>query len=55
MADKLSQQNIQAARIMIERFIILIELGYDHVRIRYRYPFGAGLGRGNEKEMLEEE
>lgn len=55
MADTLGRQDIQAARIIIERFIIKIELGYDEVRIRYRYPLGAGLGRGNEKEMLEAE
>lgn len=55
MADTLGRQDIQAARIMIERFIIQIELGYDQVRIRYRYPLGAGLGRGDEKEMLEAE
>jgi len=51
----LGRQDIQAARTMIARFIIQIELGYDEVRIRYRYPLGAGLGRGNEKEMLEAE
>jgi len=55
MVDTLGRQEIQAARIMIERFIIQIELGYDQVRIRYRYPLGAGFGRGNEKEMLEAE
>ncbi len=55
VADTLGRQDIQAARIMIERFIIKIELGYDEVRIWYRYPLGAGLGRGNEKEMLEAE
>jgi DNA invertase Pin-like site-specific DNA recombinase len=53
MTDTLGRQDIQAARIMIERFIIKIELGYDEVRIRYRYLLGAGLGRGNDKEMLE--
>jgi len=51
----LSRQDIQAARIMIERFIIKIEIGYDEVRIRYRYPLGASFGRGNEKEMLDAE
>ncbi len=55
MTDMLGRQDIQAARIIIERFIIKIELGYDEVRIRYRYPLGAGLGTGNEKEMLEAE
>jgi len=55
VADTLGRQDIQAARIIIERFIIKIELGYDQVRIRYRYPLGAGLGRGNDKEMLEAE
>lgn len=55
MVDMLGRQDIQAARIMIERFVIQIELGYDQARIRYRYPIGAGLGRGNEKEMLEAE
>jgi hypothetical protein len=55
MADTLAWQDIQADRIIIERFIIKIELGYDEFRIRYRYPLGAGLGRGNEKEMLEAE
>jgi len=55
MAVTLARQDIQAARIMIERFIIKIELGYDEVRIRYRYPLGASLGMGNEKEMLEAE
>jgi len=55
MADTLGRQDIQAARIMIERFIIKVELGYDQVRIRYRYPLGAGLGRRDEKEMLEAE
>ena len=55
MAATLARQDIQAARIMIERFIIKIELGYDEVRIRYRYPLGAGLGMGNDKETLEAE
>jgi DNA invertase Pin-like site-specific DNA recombinase len=55
VADTLGWQDIQAARIIIERFIIKVELGYDEVLIRYRYPLGAGLGRGNEKEMLEAE
>jgi len=55
MTDTLGRQDIQAARIMIERFIIKIELGYDQVRIRYRYPLEASLGKGNEKEMLEAE
>lgn len=55
MAATLGRQDIQAARIIIERFIIKIELDYDEVRIRYRYPLGAGLGRGDEKEMLEAE
>ena len=55
VVEKLARKDIQAARIMIERFIIKIELGYDEVRIHYRYPLGAGLGMGNEKEMLEAE
>jgi hypothetical protein len=55
MADKLGRQDILAARIMIERFIIKVELGYDEVRIRYRYPLGAGLGGENAKESLEAE
>ena len=55
MTDTLGRQDIQAARIMIERFIINIELGYDQIRIRYRYPLGAGLGRCSEKEILETE
>jgi hypothetical protein len=55
MTDTLGRQDIQAARIMIERFIIKIELGYDAVRIRYRYPLGAGRGGENAKESLEAE
>jgi hypothetical protein len=55
MTDTLCRQDIQGARIMIERFIIKIELGYDQVRFRYRYPLGAGLGSGSEKGMLESE
>jgi hypothetical protein len=55
MTDTLGQQDIRAARIMIERFIIKIELGYDVVRIRYRYPLGVGLGGENAKESLEAE
>jgi len=53
--ETLGRQDIQAARIMIERFIIQIEPGYEPVRIRYRYPLGAGLGVGNEKGMQEAE
>jgi len=57
MTDMLSRQDIQAARIVIERFIIKVELGYDEVRIRYRYPLEAGLGgeKGKTKESLEAE
>jgi len=55
LSDTLGRQDIQAARIIIERFIIQIELGYDEVRIRYRYPLGAGMGRGSEKEIVEVE
>ncbi|MEW6093081.1 MAG: recombinase family protein [Chloroflexota bacterium] len=55
MTDTLGRQDIQAARIMIERFIIKIELGYDQVRIRYRYPLEVGLGRQDEKTSLEAE
>ena len=55
MADTLGRQDIQAARIMIERFIIKIELGYDQVRIRYRYPLEARLGMRKDNEMLEAE
>jgi hypothetical protein len=52
MADTLGRQDIQAARLLIEKFISKIELGYNQVRIWYRYPLEAGLigekGRGRE-------
>jgi len=53
VAESLGRQDIQAARVLIERFIIKIELGYDQVIIRYRYPLEAGLGRQGEKTTLE--
>ncbi len=53
----LGRQDIQAARVLIERFIFQIELGYDQVRVRYRYPLEASLGgkKGQTKEALEAE
>ena len=55
ITESLGRQDIQAARILIERFIVKIELGYDQVRIGYRYPLEAGLGRENGKGSLEAE
>jgi DNA invertase Pin-like site-specific DNA recombinase len=52
VADSLGRQDLHAARVLIERFIFRIELGYDQMRIWYRYPLGPGLteqkGRGGE-------
>jgi hypothetical protein len=55
ITESLGRQDIQAARVLIERFIGKIELGYDRVRICYRYPLEAGLGRQFGKELLEAE
>jgi len=55
VANTFGRQDIQAARIMIARVIIKIELGYDEVHILYRCPLGAGQRKGNGKEILEAE
>jgi hypothetical protein len=57
VTDSLGRQDIQAARVLIERFIFKIELGYEQVRIWYRYPLEAGLigQKGRGKETLEAE
>jgi hypothetical protein len=47
MTDMLGRQDIQAARLLIEKFISKIELGYNQVRIWYRYPLEVGLGGQN--------
>ena len=55
VTDSLGRQDIQAARILIERFIVKIELGYDQIRVWYRYPLEAGLigEKGRERETLD--
>ena len=47
VTDSLGRQYLQAARVLIERFIVKIELGYDQFCIRYRYPLDAGLAERN--------
>ena len=55
ITECLGRQDIQAARVLIERVISKIELGYDQVHIWYRYPLEVGLAgqKGRGKETLD--
>jgi len=44
VADSLARYDMQAVRILAERFLERVELGYDRIRIHYRYPLDSGLG-----------